>query len=87
VRGNSLTSPRLPSRVKGSHSILKRLRAVVIANARTLVGRELDEDAQRWHHRVSEFVTRLVDEGDRVLPPCRDPRDCRRVRKRPGSLL
>ncbi len=85
MRGNSITSPRLPSRVKGSHAVLKRLRAIVIANARTLVGRELDADAQKWHHRVNEFVQRLVDEGDLVLPPTRDPR--RYVRKRPGCLF
>lgn len=87
MRGNSITSPRLPSRVKGSHAIMKRLRGVVIANARTLIGRDLDENAQRWHARVSEFLTRLVDEGELVLPPCRDPRDRRRVRKRPGCLF
>lgn len=87
MRGNSITSPRLPSRVKGSHAVLKRLRAVIIANARTLVGRELDEHAQKWHARVSEFLTRLVEEGELVLPPCLDPRDRARVRKRPGRLF
>lgn len=85
MRGNSITSPRLPSRVKGSHAVLKRLRAVIIANARTLIGRDLDENAQKWHARVSEFLTRLVEEGDLVLPPDRDPR--RRVRKRPDRLF
>lgn len=77
----------LPSRIKGSHAILKRLRGVVIANARTLVGRELDPDAQKWHHRVHEFVDRLIQEGDQVLPACRDPREVRRARKRPGALF
>lgn len=87
MRGTSLPSPRLPSRIRGSHAVLKRLRAVVIANARALVGRELDEHAQTWHARVNEFLSRLIDEGDLVLPPCRDPRDRRRVRKRPGCLF
>lgn len=84
---DSIASPRLPSRIKGSHAVLKRLRALVIANARTLVGRELDEDAQKWHHRVNEFVRRLIDEGDEVLPVCRDSRDRRRARKRPDRLF
>jgi len=83
----STARPRLPSRIKGSQAILKRLRAVMIANARTLVGRELDEHAQTWHQRVSESVDRLIAEGDLVLPAFRDPRDQRLARKRPGRLF
>lgn len=78
---------RPPSRVKGSQAIVKRLRGVVIANAKTLLHRDLDENAQKWHGRVNEFVSRLIDEGEQVLPAFRDPRDARRVRKRPGHLF
>jgi hypothetical protein len=83
----SLQGPRLPSRVKGSQAVLKRLRAVLIANARTLTGRELDEDTQRWHGRIHELVGRLIDEGDQVLPAFRDPREWRRAKKRPDRLF
>lgn len=76
-----MITPGVRSRVKGSQAVLKRLRAVLIANAKTLTCRDLDEDAQKWHHRVHEFLDRLVTEGAEVLPAFRDPSDFRRVRK------
>jgi hypothetical protein len=82
-----MNTPGVRSRVKGSQAVLKRLRAVLIANAKTLTCRELNEDEQKWHHRVHEFLDRLVAEGAQVLPAFRDPRDMRRARKSPGKLF
>jgi hypothetical protein len=82
-----IAQPVKYSRIKGSQSVLKRLRGALIANAKTLTGRELGEDAQKWHARVHEFLNRLIDEGVEVLPAFRDPRDQRRVKKRQADLF
>lgn len=78
---------RLPSRIKGPRRILKQLRALIIRNARSANYRAVTEEERRWSGRVDEALRQLIDEGDAVLPGHEDPRDRRRVRKRPPTDL
>lgn len=84
----------LPSRIKGPQKILKQLRtlqhrahAIRMRNERA-IHRCDTPDQQRWCARTGDrlaeiFVSlsRVIAEGDAVLPAHVDPRDQRRVRK------
>lgn len=79
---------RVPaSRIQGPRKVLKELRRLLIKTARARIGRAVTADEITWCNRVFDRLQSCVDEGDRVLPGGEDPRDRRRVRKRPGSLV
>jgi hypothetical protein len=71
------------SRVHGPRRVLKELRRIILKNARAQEYRELTDDDKRWCSHVHEALERLTREGDQVLSGGEDPRDRRRVRKRP----
>ena len=71
------------SRIRGPRQILRRLRALIIANHRTMVRCETD-DERRWTARVHTALRALTDEGETVLPDAPAPRRlAHRSRKRP----
>lgn len=88
---------RLPSRLKGPQKILTQLRVlkdrayrIRVRNDRA-VHRATSPDEAHWCARVGDrldeytgALDRLIREGEAVLPPSRDPRDHRRVRKSKG---
>ncbi len=78
-----MRSPMPRSRVHGPRRILAELRRVRIKTDRALAHRALSEDEQRWARRLADALDRLVTEGEAVLPGGADPREARRVRKRP----
>jgi hypothetical protein len=55
----------------------------MVRNARSAEHRADTPEERRWSARVQDALQQLVDEGEQVLPGHEDPRDRRRVRKRP----
>jgi SOS response regulatory protein OraA/RecX len=79
--------PRIRSRVHGSRRIVQELRRLLIKTHRCAMGRVLTDDEQKWCMRVTEFLDRLITEGDLVVAGLPDPRDAQRARKSPGYLF
>ena len=75
------------TRIHGPRRVLKELYRLRIKLRRALELRELSEDEQRWGRDVDASLERLTRVGEQVLPGMPDPRDRRRVRKRPGCLF
>ncbi len=75
------------SRIHGPRRVLKELYRVRLKMLRALQLRELSDDEQRWGHDVDASLERLTRTGEQVLPGMPDPRDRRRVRKRPDRLF
>lgn len=78
-----MASRKLPSRLHGPRRVLKELRRLLIKTHRAGEFRAATEDDQRWCRRVSTALDELIVTGDQVLSGGEDPRDRRRVRKRP----
>jgi len=74
---------KLPSRIHGPRRVLKELRRLLIKTHRAGEFRAATEDDQRWCRQVATALDGLVTNGDQVLSGGEDPRDRRRVRKRP----
>ncbi len=75
------------TRVHGPRRVLKELRRLIIKNHRALEHRATTAEERTWCQRVHDALDRLIVEGDAVLPGLPDPRDYRRVRKRPGAMF
>ncbi len=80
------TSPepgrKLPSRIHRPAVVLRELRRLRIKVERCYTRAESIEE-RAWCRAVADALDKQIVAGDAVLPPFRDPRPARRVRKRP----
>ena len=74
---------KLPSRLHGPRRVLKELRRLRIKTQRAGEFRAATDDDQRWCRQVNDALDALIGTGEAVLSGGEDPRDRRRVRKRP----
>jgi hypothetical protein len=75
-------------RIQRPARLLKSLRLLRIRAERMSARAESIEE-KSWCRSLIDALDALIQTGDAALPPLNDPRDVRRVRKRPtaGSLL
>lgn len=67
--------------------MLRDLRRLLARNALAAQQRAVTAEERAWSARVQESLQPLVNEGLQVLPGGDDPRDWRRVRKRPAPVF
>jgi hypothetical protein len=75
-------APRRRSRVHAANHVLQELRRIRVKLELAAEFRTKTPEEYRWCLQTADVLDKQIQDGERSLPPFRDPRPLRRVRKR-----